>query len=339
MASPQYAGLNFRKWQFGVEATSGTAVAATYNPLVQGHPTPNVQWEDIPHDPNQFESKILPVKVAEDYSLPLTGGAFFQALPFWFLGILKGGVTPTGGGNANTWAFTPSQTTDDLDTYTAEYGSNVHGWRGKFMVLRELELTFPETGGMWELSIDGLAQSFGSNALTAAGSVDIDTQPSPLLGAFTKVFIDDAAGSLGNTQITGALRRGSVRFGWDAIDTKVLDGDGYEYDAVGRGKRMTEVSLTFEQNTASRSEVLQYLKAHATVPSMRYVRLTVDGNPISGGGREKLTLELPGTWRTFGFDEIGQNIVYTLSGTVLYDSTLTHGVKATVINTKADYEV
>lgn len=337
MASPQFAGLNFRKWQFGVEATSGTAVAATYNPLVQGHPTTNTMWEDIPHDANQFESKILPIKTGEDYSLPLTGGAFFQGLPFWFLGIIKGGVTPTGA-TAKTWTFTPSQTTDDMDTYTAEYGSNIHAWRGKFVVLRELELTMPDTGGMWDMSIDALGQSFGSNTFTSSGSVDIDTQPSPLLGAFTKVYIDDTAVGIGGTQITGALRRGSIRFAWEEVEKKILSGNGYDYDAVGRGMRTTEVTLTFEQTTQSRSEVLQYLKNHVTVPSMRYVRLTVDGNIITGG-REKLTLDLPGTWRTFGFDEIGQNIVYTLTGRVLYDSTLGYGLKATVINNKADYTV
>lgn len=337
MPSPQYAGLNFRKWQFGIESTSGTLDTITYNPLVQGHPTPNTVWEEIPHDPNQFETKILPVKTEEDFTLPLTGGAFFQGLPFWFLGIIKGGVTPTGS-TAKTWSFTPSQTLDDMDTYSVEYGSNVHAWNGKFVVLRELELTMPETGGMWEMSIDALGQSFGSNNFTSTAAVDIDTQPSPLLGAFTKVYIDETAGGIGGTQITGALRRARVRFGWDAVEKKVLDGDGYEYDAVGRGSRMTEVELTFEQNAASLTEVVRYLKANATVPTMRYVRLTVDGNVISGG-REKLTLDLPGTWTTFGFDEIGQNIVYTLTGKVRYDTTLGYGLQATVINTKADYEV
>lgn len=343
MPSPQLAGLNFRKWQFGIESVAGTAVAPTYNPLVQGHPTPNTEWEEIPHDPNQWESKILPVKVGEDFSLPLTGGAFFQGLPFWFLGMLKGAVTPTANADANTWTFTPSQTVDDLDTYSVEYGSNVHVWRGKYVVLREIELTMPETGGMWEMSIDALGQSFGSNlaggtAFTSNQLVDIDVQPSPLLGAFTKVYIDDLPGQLGSTQITGALRRGSVKFGWEAVEKKLLSGNSYDYDAVGRGQRMTEVTLTFEQTSQSRDEVFEYLRAHRTTPNLRYVRMTVDGE-ILNGGRERVQLELPGTWTTFGFDDIGQNIVYTLTGRVKYDSTLQHGVKAIVVNNKADYVV
>lgn len=337
MASPQYAGLTFRKWQFGIETSFGSNnTTITYNPLVQGHPTPNTTWEEIPHDPNQWESKILPVKTAEDWTMPLTGGAFFHTLPFWFQGILAGGVTPTGS-TAKTWTFTPSQTTDNLDTYAVEYGGNVHVWKGKAVVLRELELNFPESGGMWEMSIDAMGHSFGSNnAFTASGSVDIDASPSPLLGAFTKVYIDDAAGSIGSTQITGALRRGSVKFMFEDVEKKILDGDGFEYDAVGRGQRVTEVVLTFEQNTASRTEFLHYLKQHVTVPTMRYVRLTVDGNVISGG-REKLTLDLPGIWTAAAFDEIGQNVVYTLTGRVKYDSTLGYGVKAIVVNNKADY--
>lgn len=338
MASPQFAGLNFRKWQFGFEATSGTAVAATYNPLVQGNPQPNYVWEEIPHDPNQFESKILPVKVGEDYTLPLTGAAFFQSLPFWFRGIIKGAVTPTGT-NARTWTFTPSQTADDMDTYTAEYASNIHGWRGKFVVLRDLTLTMPETGGMWDISIDAMGQSFGSNTATSLASNQTDSSPSPLLGAFTKVYIDDTAGTIGNTQITSALRKGDVKFAWAAVEKKVLSGNGYEYDAVGRGLRDTEVTLTFEQTTQSRSEFLQYLKAHVTVPSTRFVRLQVDGNIIPGaaGGRERLTLDLPGTWTTAAFDEIGQNLVYTLTGKVRYNDTLGYGLKATVINDRANY--
>lgn len=334
MASPQYAGLTFRKWQFGVESTAGTPVAATYNPLVQGHPTPEVTWEDIPHDANQFESKILPVKTGEQWQMPLTGAALFNTLPFWFLGLLKGGVTPTGS-TAKTWTFTPSQTTDDLDTYTAEYGSNIHAWRGSFVVLRSLELTMPETGGMWTLAVDATGNSFGSNTFTSSGSVTLDTSPSPLLGAFTKVYIDDAAGSIGGTQVTGALRKGSVKIE-QVVDYKILDGDGFAYDAVGRGERMTDVTLSFEQTTASRNEVLQYLKNHVTVPAMRYVRLQILGNVISGG-QERVTLDLPGTWKTFGFEEIGQNIVYTLTGRVKYDATLGYGLKATVVNSKASY--
>lgn len=338
MASPQFAGLNFRKWQFGFEVTSGTAVAATYNPLVQGNPTPNYVWDDIPHDANQFEDKILPVKTGEDYGLPLTGAAFFQSLPFWFRGIIKGGVTATGT-NARTWAFTPSQTADDLDTYTAEYASNVHGWRGKFVVLKELSLTMPDTGGMWELSADAMGQSFGSNTATSLTSNQTDSTPSPLLGAFTKVFIDDTAANIGVTQVTGALRKADVKFSWAAIEKKLTSGTGYDYDAVGRGMRSTEVTLTFEQTTATRAEFLNYLKAHVTVPTKRFVRLTVDGNIIPGaaGGRERLTLDLPGTWVTAAFDEIGQNLVYTLTGKVKYDDTLGYGLKATVINDRANY--
>lgn len=337
MASPQYAGLAFRKWQFGIESTAGTPVAATYNPLVQGNPTPETTWEEIPHDPNQFESQILPVKTGESWTLPLTGGAFFQSLPFWFRGILKGGVTPTGG-SAKTWTFTPHQTTDDLDTYTAEYGSNVHAWRGSFVVLRELELTFGETGGMWEMSIDAMGNSFGSNAFTSAASVDIDTSPSPLLGAFTKLYLDDTPGALGNTVVSGSLRKGRVKFSFDGLDSKILDGDGFAYDAVGRGERMCEFEFTFEQNAASLGEVLKYLKNQVTVPTMRYGRLVTLGNTISGG-QEKLQLELPGIWTSFGFEELGQNLVYTLTGRTKYDPTLLHGMKAIVINNKADYEV
>jgi hypothetical protein len=335
MATPAYAGLTFRKWQFGVETVAGTPVAATYNPLVQGNPTPNVEYEEIPHDPNQFESMVLPVKIGEDFTLPLTGAALFQTLPFWFLGIIKGGVTPTGG-SAKTWTFTPNQTADDLDTYTAEYGSNIQAWSGSFVTLREMELTMPETGGLWEMSIDAMGQSFGSNEFTASGSVDIDTNPSPLMGAFTKVFVDDTAGGIGTTPLSGVLRRGSIRFAFDAVEKKVMGGTGYQYTAIGRGQRVTEVTLTFEQDAASMTEVVHFLRAQATSPVMRYIRLTVDGNVISGG-REKLTLDLPGIWTSFGFDEIGQNLVYTLTGRVKYDPTLTYGLKATVINTKADY--
>jgi hypothetical protein len=339
MPSPQYAGLTFRKWQFGIETSFASNNApVTYNPLVQGHPTPNTVWEEIPHDPNQWESKILPVKTAEDWSMPLTGGAFFQTLPFWFQGMIAGGVTPTGS-TAKTWTFTPNQTTDDMSTYVAEYGGNIHVWKGNSVVLREMELTFPETGGLWEMSLDGLGNSFGSNAaFTDSAQVDIDVSPSPLLGAFTKVYIDELPGNLGNTQVTGALRRGSVKFSFEDVEKKVLDGDGYAFDAVGRGQRLTEVVLTFEQTSATRTEFLHYLRNHVTTPKMRYVRLTVDGNIINGG-REKLQLELPGIWTTAAFDEIGQNVVYTLTGMVKYDTTLGHGLKAIVINDKADYTV
>ena len=340
MAGPQYAGLTFRKWQFGIETSLGSNnTTVTYNPLVQGHPTLDTTWEDIPHDPNQFESKILPVKTQERWNLPLTGAALFQTLPFWFQGVIQGGVTPTGSGTAKTWTFTPNQTTDDMATYKAEYGvTSGHVWGGNGVVINSLELTFPETGGMWEMSIDAMGNSFGSNAAFTS-SIDIDTVPSVLLGAFTKVYIDETPGAIGGTQITGALRRGSVKFGFAAVEPKILDGDGFQYDAIGRGMRETEVTLVFEQTTASRTEVLHYLRNHVTTAKMRYVRLVVLGNIISGagGGQESLTLDLPGVWMTAGFDEIGQNIVYTLTGKVKYDSTLARGLRAIVVNDKADY--
>lgn len=339
MASPQYAGQPFQKWQLGIESTFGTAVAATYNPLVAGDPTMESPWEDIPYDPGQFESPVLPVRTkGYNTDIPWTGGAFFQTLPFWFKGIIIGGQAPSAyNTNARFWRFTSGQSNNALDSYTAEHVGALNTWRQKAVYLSDASLDFDESGGMWTFSANGHGQSFGSNTQTAG--ITPDAQPSPLLGAFTRVFVDNTPGAMGTTLMAGNLRKGSIQFGFEAVEEKLTSGTGFDYTALGYGRRMTTYSFTFEQNAQSMTEV-QAALVQATVPAFKYVKLVVTGNVISGsspGTQEELRVELPGSYRSFGFERIGQNVVWTIGGQVVYDQTLARGLRAEVVNNKSSY--
>ena len=175
--------------QIGVEATPGTAVAATKK-LGATSIEPSIQAEIQTFRPAGVKFNTIGVLGKEWTEASIEGPASYTDLAYLFAGALNyAAPVQQAGTTAYLWTFTPSHTAEDtVKTFTVERGSAVRAGRFSYGTVNEVGLSFSRESVDVSGSILGQQYTddvhLSTNAtyrLTAAGSP-------PTAGTFTLTY-------------------------------------------------------------------------------------------------------------------------------------------------------
>lgn len=344
--------VRLRKHQFGRQQAWGNAEPATRAYPLDGVPSVNLNWTDPEGDFGSLFPIAAPFRGAPDLTANLNiPVVYFNDLPLYLSAMFGNDETPAGGGAAKTWVWEPSALTpDDFDLFTYQFGDDVlTDW---FQLLNgigtQLTLSTSENGGPMTGSINWLfstVNSTGSTDSPVDGTVptpglSVDNNGIPIYAKDMSLFIDSAAGSIGNTQIVGALHSFSQTTTVEIDQKRYHDGtQSFEVQDWGRASMLIETSLVFGKTadtvgTGSESDAWM---SDETVS--RYVRIEAESTAVAQTGTPDIPysfrMDLPMRYYTREDGEIGGNSTVTLTGRTYYDSTLTNAGEYTVVNTLA----
>lgn len=341
--------VRLRKHQFGRQAAFGTKVAATRAYPVKGVPEVELNWTDPDLDVGSLDPVAAPHREAPALTASLEFPQLdYNSLPQLLSAFFGGAVEPTGGGTAQTWAFSPaSATVDEPDVHTYEMGDDVLTDWYQFGdgILDSVEFTGPEGLGPVTASASwrfGSVASTGSTDSPVTGTVPtpgLDVDPNPVL-VYLKdmaIAIADSTAGLAAGQIVDALHSIVIRLSGD-IDEKRYANGAQVFDASGyaRATRMIEIEATYAKTAdtvGTTSESDDWISDQAVD---RYIRLTFTSTALAQSPSTfySWTTTLPARYYTRTEGESGGNSVIVLTAHAFYDPDDLAGVfESTVVCT------
>jgi hypothetical protein len=339
-----------RKHQFGRQAAFNTKVAAVRAYPFKGVPDNNLNWVDEDVDVGSIDPVVPPHREAPELTAPLTTPALkYNNLSLMLSGIFGGGVTPTGGGDAKTWIYEPaSETVDDFDVFTYEFGDDVvtDWFQMGDGTLESLEITGPD--GLGPLTAS-MGWRFGSTSSTGSTDDGVDgTVPTASLSPSTTdvivylkdgaIFISDDYYSLLSHQVSDALHTFTLRISQPLDLKRWANGDQkFDIDAYGRGPRVIEMECTYSktfETVGTGSESDAWMSDSAV---NRYIGMVFESVAFAEGSTPySWAFSMPARYYTRTEGEIGGNTVVVLTARAFYDADNFQGVfKSTVVNTLA----
>lgn len=319
--------------QFGLETTHGTAVAATR----KGY----TLWSPFDYTKDlvfaEAQTGTLEPDIDATYrrpnpsSHPGVEALTFEDFAWWCQCWLKGGVSGSGDGGspqAYTYTFDPSNTAEALKSFTLERGTT--GLPYKFnqaMVNSATVRINPDTDAYWMLDIEAMSRKPTQTAMT--GSIS-DRTREYIKAPGTVLYIDDAGGTIGTTQVTGKFIGGSVTV-LNNLDFKAFaeDEDDQAANKVGIGKRQVTAQLTFEHDSDT-----EFANYRANVPVERLVRIQREGTQIHGGTvtNKRARIDLYGFWSAMAMDYRNNNKIITLTLTGRRNVSASKTINVAVVN-------
>lgn len=269
--------------QLGVEATPGTAVAASKRLQSMGiEPSPNLETSQF--RPAGSKYNTLSIAGKEWTTAAITGRPVFDEIIYPLASVLTTPVV-SGAGVAKTWTFTPSAVSEDNPkTFTVEQGSAFRAHRFVQALVTAFSLSFTrdaiEMGGtmLGEAIEDGIAMTGAPTVLPLV----------PVVPATVCVYLDDDFGDLGTTKLSRllALEWGIAdRFGplW------TIDCDEDSYAATIEQAPNLTTGMTMEADAAGMG-LLVTARAGAT----KYMRIEAIGPVIDAGpDTYRLRIDMP----------------------------------------------
>jgi hypothetical protein len=340
--------IALRRHLFGRQEDFGIANTAARAYPFSGVPDVNLNWTDVEGDFGSVDPIAPPYRGAADLTANLTDNAVaYDDLPLMLASILGDDVEPTGGGAAKTWTFQPaSLTQDDIDVFSYEFGDDVEeDWFHLFDGLTEsITFTFPRGLGPVTASMNwrfGSARYAGASeaalqpdfSIPTAG-LTVDSAAIPVYLGDAKLYINDSAGTLGNTQISDALYGGTLTISRELDQKRFVNGTGFDLSGYSSGKRNIEFQMDFAKTgdiVGSGSESDAWFSATAVD---RFVRLAFTSTSIiTGVTPYSWEIDMPLRYYTRADDAEGGNSVVSLTGHQFYQSaTLGYAFKSVVVN-------
>jgi hypothetical protein len=340
----------FRKHQWGAQGSNSSVIdtAATATRVLpwRGVPEVNMNWTYDDKDEGSIHKVSAPSQRRWDVTESLTGPLAYDDAPYALSPTIVGGITPSGGGTAKTWAFQPSSTTASPLTFiTEEFGDDVTtDW---FQLVgghaESLTLTGNEYMGPLEVNIQmryAKAASTGSTDYPVTGTVptpalSVDSTPTWVYMAHCELFIDDAYSGIGATKISDALHSMelSITNNFDLKQFANGSNTAFQLRGYGRGEQEIRLSLQFAKTSATvgtGSESDDWMSTSAT---NRFVELRFTSpDEAQSSVPHSLSIRMPLRYATRTDGEIGGNTTVTLEGDAFYDSDLGYAIRAVVVN-------
>lgn len=278
--------------QIGVEATPGTAVAAT-DILAASSVT-----FDFNVDIEEFRAagyKTLTGTIFNDEmsSFSLAGKPTYHELVYWLNTILDTGVitTPGGATNARLHTFIPDPDgADALKTLTIEKSNSVRSYEVPHCMLNQLTFTVRRSPGGSSIDISG--SGFGqeiTDGITPTGSLS-QLPFVPMIPNQFGFYIDDTAAGLGTTGITDTFEV-SWSYGPKFNQFRSLDSSEPSFTGIYEVATPSTMTVRFPRNATS-SAFLAAMRAGST----RFLRLEATGatDAIESGETYMFTLDFAG---------------------------------------------
>lgn len=342
----------FRKRQWGYQGSNSSVIntKATATRVIpwKGVPEINLNYTYPEQDEGSLHKIAAPYQTANDITSSISGPLNYNDAPYIFDAGLIGGVTVSGA-TAKTWPYQPtSLTSSPLGMFTEEYGDDVltDWWQLLGGVAESFTLTGDNSLGPLQLSANmryATWKSTGSTDHPVTGTVPtagltVDAVPTPVFLADCELFLNATAGAIGTTKITDALE-GLVLTVTNGNDNKrYANGSNTRFAIAGYGLGSQEITL--ELTLAKTSQTVGLLSENDLwfddAPSKRFCELRFTSPVIiTGVIPYSLSIRLPFFYSTRGDGEQGNNTNIVLTGTAVYDSTLTYAIRAVVVNTLA----
>lgn len=245
----------FQRVQAAIETVRGTAIGTMtrWLPVLQSGGfivTYSREREDVPEQLRSFQGDRDTQILAEAVTFTIEARLSFDEVPWWFSMALKGGSatrigTTTGSTPPGyTYTITPSDTADDLDTFTFKIGDTSTCYQYKRAVINTMTLRCnPNAGGeaSWRITMDGMAIYVGTSTFDAPS--DITRNMVPALGS--KLYLDTAS-AIGTTQITNLVRNFSVTVNNNIEEKRFVDSGVAAHTDFGRGLMRVTGDFTME---------------------------------------------------------------------------------------------
>lgn len=340
-----------RRHLFGRQATFGTIVPAKRAYAFRGVPTVNLNWTDPDVDSGAIDLVAAPFRGAPDLTAALTDPRLaYNTIPLLLAGIFGGNVTPTGGGTAKTWPWTPASVPplDDFDAIGYQFGDDVLTDWFQFAdgTLERLEITGPEGLGPLTTSMTwrfGSVRSTGSTDSPASGTVptaalSVDINEAIVYLKDIGLFISDDLYSIDFHPILDALHTFTLRITQPNDQKRFANADqSFDIDGYGRGARLIELECTFAKTPETvgvGSESDAWMSDAAVT---RYVKVAAESTVEAQSGIPySWFFQMPMRYYTRTDGAVGGNTTVVLTGHAFYDADEFDGAFAsTVINTLA----
>lgn len=330
-----------RAYQWGKEATRGTAVPATSKIAVG---TIDFDPLDAVHRPALAKGVLLRNPGNETVITRGTGLAVPETELIYdqiqnFLSSLKGGVTPVGAGADKTWTFAPSLTADPApDSWTIERrlsdGTNFIDNEWAYCLWSELKFLYQIDRPLM-LSATGFGRRVQSSTLTAALSLPtVEIPPT----ALAQVWIDSTWAALGTTQVTGQVLKAEITIKTGLKPKLTFDGRAdldfttYVFDAKERG---IDATMTMMVKASSGQYATE--KTAAEAQTLRAMRFKVLGTVVGASNRE-FSLDMLLKHEKGSLFMVGQEDGQDIFDSVLVEATdATNWLSAKVVNAVAAY--
>lgn len=320
-----------QKNQAGLENTRGTGVAATrivYAQITPSFTRPLMDFED--HS-GTYEGRRRVAYARSRVGFSAMDIATFEDLPWWLQMGVKGGVTGVDDGSgAYTYTFTPSSATDDLKSMSLEFNESGNPYEADQCMINSWTLRMDadndqEPGWMFDAEI--IARDWTTTTYTGALS---DRTTEVILARGTKLYIDDAGGTIGSTQKTGSLISASITVN-NNLHFKAFAEDVTYVAAnkVGRGRRTLDAQFTFEFD--SDTEFAKY--RNTTSPQQRLIRLEREGaSPIHTTVYKRMRIDMYGYWNSWSRGDRQGNLTATFGFAGFYDESAAKTFQLAIVN-------
>jgi hypothetical protein len=345
MALPRKNEIVLDKMQAGKEvlASRGVAVAATRVLDARGVLSFNRPLAALPSQSGSFSPRRTPVYGRQTAGLTLTAGLGYEDAPFYFDGALKGyisGVSDAGTPNpAYEYEYVPTEAADDLASYTFEVGDpdNIYELAQVMFNSWTIRMDGDSTDEPgWMFEAEAIARALDTSSFTAALTLPAREA---VMAPGTLVYIDDAGGTLGTTQVTGQIINFSVT-GNSNVHLKGFLEDESEYGAgnVGRGERVFDAQLTVE--FFDDTEFANYRGNGTGEAVQRLIRVKREGSTaIHTTVFPSIELDIAGYWSSWSPGDREGNKIATFGLMGFVDDVLGYDFAARVVNDLATANV
>lgn len=314
------------RWQAAIEATRGTAIAATRVVPMVGTPLDKLETFEGEQDRGTFEKFYPESIVRTKRHVEATGctaiGTFDDA-PWWAQFAIKGSVAAAGPTNTTcyTYTFVPTLTSDDLSTMCLEWGTDTAAYVINYGMLKKFEWTYNRNSPVM-FGIDILGQKMTAQAFT--GSLAQRVCEGMQTG-LTTAYIDTT--TIGSTAPGDVLEaKATIDNGWEQIFE--LGGNEWAGKAV-RPRRTLALEATIQFDTTTEYDT-------AIAKTARKIRLKTTGTTIASSSpatpkSHTLDIYIP-KWKVADFGRLGGIWTIKVSGSSAYDSAAAASFSLVVVN-------
>jgi hypothetical protein len=284
-----------RRIQVGIEATRGTAVAATKKIYGTLTPTRGQARRYPVEDRGMFVDKFRANPKLVEAGFTIAHDMLFEDVPLFAALYLNGGAVSSGSsGLGYTWSIAPDTNTDTLKTLTLEAGDETVAWQGSFGTVDSSDWTLALDDAVTASTVGFVRdwipqQPSNPNSLQGGSPYTAPGIPSTFTG-FTgalservvesvmgwqqRIYLDVAGTNPGTTQLVGRLKAGA--WGIHNQNKRKYFGDGSAvFTKLGRGRRQIHCQLTFEAIDTAQYQAFYNL-------SEAVIRLQFIGSAITG---------------------------------------------------------
>jgi hypothetical protein len=332
--SPIQGFTRFRKHQVGSQASIGSNVTATRILPFRGPIVVDPAREDPDVDVGSLDPILAPFNGPKEVTGTWEGKLAFDDAPYLWNGLIKGGVTPTGGATGRIWTFQAASLTADsfgyvTDEWGDDYTTDVIVAQGG--VIDQLEIGFDEDLSAFDVNGD-LVYANATLCDDFTPALTIDDTPNWVYGADTEVFLDTVYTAIGTTKLTDAVHGATLTVNNNLDRKRFANGSNtrFQLAGYGRGPREIELQLVLAKTAATVAEACTL--DDEPVPE-RFIELrTTSPEIITGVIPYSQSIRLPARLISREDGEVNNNTVITLTYRGFYDSDLGYALLVTVVN-------